>query len=65
MIRPFYLLVLGLLGACTSSIVTLPPQETATQQLIMSSAAQKAIASLALFAASSAYPKLALDRRAQ
>jgi hypothetical protein len=42
-------------GACTSGVVTLPPKETATQELIVSSSEQKAVDSLKPFAAPSAY----------
>jgi hypothetical protein len=55
MIRVFWLLIFLFAGGCTSNIVMLPPKETATQQLIVASAAQKAIASLPPFSASSAY----------
>lgn len=55
MIRVVLLLALLLSDACTSGIVTLPPKETATQELIMSSAARKAIESLPPFATPSAY----------
>ena len=55
MIRIFGTLAFLLLGACTSSITMLPPKETATQQLIVSSSEQKAVDSLAPFTASSAY----------
>ncbi|HVE21850.1 MAG TPA: hypothetical protein VNC39_07735 [Acidocella sp.] len=55
MTRVVLLLILLLSDACSSGIVTLPPKETATQELIMSSAARKAVESLSPFAASSAY----------
>jgi hypothetical protein len=55
MTRLFLFLALLLCEACTSGIVTLPPKETATQELILSSAARKAVESLPAFAAPSAY----------